>query len=149
MDPEHRRAVAYAVAELPELQDGASTLSAVVRAPGVARRADKSGQCAGEQGEINESESYIDTTFASAKGGGDEIGKTRRGKGVKIMAIVDRHGMPLSVSTHAANHHEVTFVQLSFDFYMIEATPQNHKNHWQVELFFDAANGAPLRMSMN
>ena len=57
-----------------------------------------------EQGEINESESYIDTTFASAKGGGDEIGKTRRGKGVKIMAIVDRHGMPLSVSTHAANH---------------------------------------------
>ena len=78
-----------------------------------------------EQGEIDESESYIDATFASAKGGGDEIGKTRRGKGVKIMAIVDRHGMPLSVSTHAANHHEVTLVQLSFDFYMIEAKPQH------------------------
>lgn len=29
-------------------------------------------------------------------------------KGVKIMAIVDRNGLPLSVSTHAANHHEVT-----------------------------------------
>jgi Putative transposase of IS4/5 family (DUF4096) len=28
-------------------------------------------------------------------------------KGMKIMAIVDRHGLPLSVSTHAANHHEV------------------------------------------
>jgi len=78
-----------------------------------------------EQGEIDESESYIDATFASAKGGGDEIGKTKRGKGVKIMAIVDRNGMPLSVSTHAANHHEVTLVQLSFDFYMIEAKPQN------------------------
>lgn len=64
-------------------------------------------------------------TFASAKGGGDEIGPTRRGKGVKIMAIVDRHGLPLAVSTHAANHHEVTLVQLSFDFYMIEAKPQN------------------------
>jgi len=78
-----------------------------------------------EQGEIDESESYIDATFASAKGGGEQIGPTRRGKGVKIMAIVDRHGMPLSVSTHAANHHEVTLVQLSFDFYMIEAKPQN------------------------
>jgi len=78
-----------------------------------------------EQGEIDESESYIDATFASAKGGGEEIGKTRRGKGVKIMAIVDRQGMPLSVSTHAANHHEVILVQLSFDFYMIEAKPQN------------------------
>ena len=41
------------------------------------------------------------------------------------MAIVDRNGLPLSVSTHAANHHEVTLVQLSFDFYMIEAKPEN------------------------
>ena len=78
-----------------------------------------------DRGEIDESECFIDATFASAKGGGAEIGNTRRGKGVKIMAIVDRHGLPLSVSTHAANHHEVTLVQLSFDFYMIEAKPQN------------------------
>ena len=78
-----------------------------------------------EQGDIDERESFIDAWFASAKGGGDEIGTTRRGKGVKILAIVDRHGLPLSVSTHAANHHEVTLVQLSFDFYMIEAKPEN------------------------
>jgi hypothetical protein len=39
-----------------------------------------------------------------------EIGATKRGKGMKIMAIVDRHGLPLSVSTHAANHHEVRLV---------------------------------------
>jgi hypothetical protein len=38
---------------------------------------------------------------------------------------VDRHGLPLSVSTHAANHHEVRLVQLCFDFYMIEAKPEN------------------------
>ena len=78
-----------------------------------------------EQGDIDERECFIDATFASAKGGGDEIGPTKRGKGVKIMAIVDRHGLPLSVSTHAANHHEFTLVQLSFDFYMIEAKPEN------------------------
>jgi len=76
-----------------------------------------------EEGTIDESECFIDATFASAKGGGDEIGPTKRGKGVKIMAIVDRHGLPLAVSTHAANHHEVTLVQLSFEFYMIEAKP--------------------------
>jgi len=78
-----------------------------------------------ERGTIDERESFIDATFASAKGGGEEIGPTKRGKGVKIMAIVDRHGLPLSVSTHAANHHEVTLVQLSFDFYMIEAKPEH------------------------
>jgi transposase len=78
-----------------------------------------------ERGDLDERESSIDATFASAKGGGEGIGKTRRGKGVKILAIVDRNGLPLSVSTHAANHHEVTLVQLSFDFYMIEAKPEN------------------------
>src|SRR6478609_5846870 len=36
-----------------------------------------------------------------------------------------RHGLPLSVSTHAANHHEVRLVQLCFDFYRIEAKPEN------------------------
>lgn len=50
-----------------------------------------------EEGAIDERESFINAAFASAKGGGD--GSTRRGKGVKILAIVDRHGHPLSVST--------------------------------------------------
>lgn len=78
-----------------------------------------------DEGGLDESECFIDAMFASAKGGGAEIGPTRRGEGVKIMASVDHHRLPLAVSTHAANHHEVTLVQLSFDFYMIEAKPEN------------------------
>jgi transposase len=78
-----------------------------------------------EEGALDERESFIDATFASAKGGGDDIGNTRRGKGVTLLAIVDRQGLPLSVSPHAANHHEVTVVQLSFDFYMLEAKPEH------------------------
>ena len=77
-----------------------------------------------DKGVLDEEESFVDATFAMAKGGGAEIGPTKRGKGMKIMAIVDRHGLPLSVSTHAANHHEVRLVQLCFDFYMIEAKPE-------------------------
>jgi transposase len=76
------------------------------------------------ENELDKSECFIDAIFASAKGGGEGVGKTKRGKGWKIMAIVDRHGLPLSVSTHAANHHEVTLVQLSFDFYLIETKPE-------------------------
>jgi transposase len=78
-----------------------------------------------EEGALDERESFIDATFAAAKGGGDAVGLTKRGKGVKILAIVDRHGLPLSVRTHAAKHHEVTLVQLSFDFYMLEAKPEH------------------------
>src|SRR6201982_1121520 len=78
-----------------------------------------------DRGALDEEECFIDATFVMAKGGGLEIGARKRGKGMKIMAIVDRHGLPLSVSTHAANHHEVRLVQLCFDFYMIEAKPEN------------------------
>src|SRR5262249_42354750 len=69
-----------------------------------------------DRGALNEEECFIDATFVMAKGGGLEIGATKRGKGMKIMAIVDRHGLPLSVSTNAANHREVRLVQLCFDF---------------------------------
>jgi transposase len=37
-----------------------------------------------EEGALDERESFIDATVASAKCGGDGIGKTRRAKGVKI-----------------------------------------------------------------
>jgi hypothetical protein len=67
-----------------------------------------------DRGALNEEECFSDATFVMAKGGGSEIGTTKRGKGMKIMAIVDCHGLPLSVSTHAANHHEVRLVQLCF-----------------------------------
>ena len=79
-----------------------------------------------ENGALDEEECFIDATFVMAKGGGsEEIGLTKSGKGMKIMAIVDRYGWPLSVSTHAANYHEVRLVQLCFDFYMIGAKPEN------------------------
>jgi transposase len=78
-----------------------------------------------DQGGIDERACLTDATLATAKGAGDEIGPTKRGKGVEIMAIVDRHRLPLSASTHAANHHEVTLVRLRFDCCMIEARPGN------------------------
>jgi len=76
-----------------------------------------------EDGAIDERESFIDATFAAAKGGGNAVELTKRGEGVKRLAIVDRHGLPRAVSTDAENHHEVTLVQLSFAFYRLEAQP--------------------------
>src|SRR6266699_1020849 len=46
-----------------------------------------------DKGVLDEEECFIDATFIMAKGGGAEIGATKRGKGTKIMAIVDRHGL--------------------------------------------------------
>ena len=40
-----------------------------------------------DKGALDEAECFIDATFVMAKGGGAEIGPTKRGKGMKIMAI--------------------------------------------------------------
>ena len=39
------------------------------------------------------------------------MGKTKRGKGTKLMALADGNGFPISVYTASASPHEVTLVQ--------------------------------------
>jgi transposase len=43
--------------------------------------------------------------------GGAKVGKTKRGKGTKLMVMADAHGLPLAVHTAAASPHEVTLVE--------------------------------------
>jgi hypothetical protein len=47
-----------------------------------------------------------------AKGGGADVGATKRGKGMKIMAIVDRHGLPLSASMRPTNPRSPSRLEL-------------------------------------
>jgi len=61
-------------------------------------------------------ECYIDGTFSKAKGGGDGVGCTKAGKGVKIMIMVDAPGLPIAVNTGSASPHESTLVEPLFDF---------------------------------
>ena len=58
--------------------------------------------------------------------GGNGIEKTLCGKGVNILAIVERYEPALPVSTYPVNQHEITLVQLSFAFYMLAANPEHH-----------------------
>jgi hypothetical protein len=50
-----------------------------------------------DEGYLDLQEAFIDGSFAPAKQGGTSIGKTKRGKGSKIMAIADRQGLPVAV----------------------------------------------------
>ena len=43
----------------------------------------------------------------AGKKGGLKVGKTKRGKGTKIMAVADRHGLPVSICIESATPHEV------------------------------------------
>ena len=51
------------------------------------------------------------------------MGKTKRGKGTKIMAIADRTGLPVAGSTASASPHEVTLVGATLRELLIEEPP--------------------------
>jgi len=84
----------------------------------------EAGRCVEERDGYRLYECFIDGTFAKAKGGGDGIGKTKAGKGVKIMVLVDARGLPVAVDTTSASPHESQLVQRLFDFMLTEQTPE-------------------------
>jgi len=47
--------------------------------------------------------------------GGSAVGKTKRGKGTKIMAIADRAGLPIAAGIASASPHEVTLAEETLD----------------------------------
>ena len=82
------------------------------------------GHCVEKRDGYRLYECSVDGTFAKARGGGDGIGKTKAGKGVKIMVLVDARGLPVAVDTMSASPHESTVVQRLFDFMLTEDTPE-------------------------
>ena len=43
------------------------------------------------------------------------MGKTKRGKGAKIMAVADRSGLPIAISVSSASPHEITLVEATLE----------------------------------
>jgi len=77
-----------------------------------------------QRGDYKLYECFIDGTFSRAKGGGDGVGATKAGKGVKIMVLVDARGVPVAVDTCSASPHECTLVQELFDFMLTSSPPE-------------------------
>ena len=52
------------------------------------------------------------------------MGKTKRGKGTKLMAVADGAGFPVAVSVGSASPHEVRLVEDTLDQRFIEEKPE-------------------------
>ncbi len=52
------------------------------------------------------------------------MGKTKRGKGTKLVALADRSGLPFSVSTASASPHEVTLVEEALAASFLDERPE-------------------------
>jgi len=52
------------------------------------------------------------------------VGKTKRGKGTKLMALADASGLPLCVCAASASPHEVTLVEETLDGRFVFEKPE-------------------------
>lgn len=57
------------------------------------------------------------------KKGGQGVGKTKRGKGTKIMAGADRHGFPVAISVSSVSPHEITLVESTLETMFTKELP--------------------------
>ena len=62
--------------------------------------------------------------FCSGKKRGDGVGKTKKGKGTKIMGLTDASGLPIAIDTTSAQPHEVTLVDKTLDACFLEQVPE-------------------------
>ena len=62
--------------------------------------------------------------FCSGEKRGLCVGKTKRGKGTKIMAIADGHGLPLAVCTESASPAEVKLAARTLEERFVADVPQ-------------------------
>ena len=56
---------------------------------------------------------------------GSMVGKTKRGKGTKIMAVADRNGLPVSICVESARPHEVKLAVPTLVQMVISEAPRN------------------------
>jgi transposase len=75
-------------------------------------------------GWIDLRECFIDGTFAPAKRGGAGVGKTKKGKGSKIMAVVEANGRPVAITIDSANPHEVKLVEQTLEARFVDNLPE-------------------------
>src|SRR5580692_1781266 len=62
--------------------------------------------------------------FCSGQKRGRCVGKTKRGKGTKIMGIADGHGLPLALRTESASPAEVKLVPATLEARVVAEVPE-------------------------
>jgi len=56
---------------------------------------------------------------------GSKVGKTKRGKGTKIMAVADSHGLRVAVCVESASPHEVKLATSTLVQMIVREAPEN------------------------
>ena len=77
-----------------------------------------------QKGRVDPSVCFVDAMFAPAKRGGQGVGLTKRGKGVKVQVLVDHQGLPMAATVASADTGEPQMVQGLLPLFPEEAHPE-------------------------
>ena len=124
VDLAHRRTVEGSALPIREVPDSASTLPELGTVWG--DRASTLGHRAGSQRSRwpGPARMFHRRNVCSGEKRGRCVGPTKRGKGTKIMAIADGHGLPIAVCTESASPAEVTLVERTVEQRFVADPPE-------------------------
>ena len=120
----HGRSLARSAASLSSLPNLSSPLPAMAAFRVVDRSAAETGRRLARPREAGFERIVHRCQLQFGEKGGSAIGPTRRGKGSKIMAISDGHGLPLAVHVASASPHETKLVEPTIERCFLAETPE-------------------------
>jgi transposase len=120
----HRCSLAGYAGEIPAIPDVPSA-SARMGTFGKTSR-DTRSTCQGSRrsGQVQPRGMFHRRDLCGGEKGGSCVGKTKRGKGTKLMAVADSSGLPLAVHLASASPHEVTLVRETLQRRFLHARPK-------------------------
>jgi len=120
----HRRSLARSAASLSSLSDLSSPLPTVAALRIAHPAAPETGGRLARSREARSERIVHRCQLQFGEKRGSAVGPTRRGKGSKIMAISDGHGLPLAVHVASASPHETKLVGPTIERRFLAEAPQ-------------------------
>ena len=120
----HWRSLARSAASLSSLSDLSSPLPTVAALGTIDASAAEVGRRLARSREAGFERIIYRRQLQFSEKRGSAIGPTRRGKGSKIMAISDGHGLPVAVHVASASPHETKLVEATLERRFLRETPE-------------------------
>lgn len=119
----HRRSLARSASSLSSLPNLSSPLPAVAALRAAHRIVAEAGRGSARPRQAGFERNVHRCQLQFGEKRGSAVGPTRRGKGSKIMAISDGHGLPLAVHVASASPHETKLVEATLERRFLAETP--------------------------
>jgi transposase len=124
MDSAHRGTVARPARAIRAIPDGTSALPELSAFRSNGEIALSPGATSQGRRGIGSQRMFRGRDVCAGQKRGRCVGKTKRGKGTKIMGIADRHGLPVALRTESASPAEVKLVEQTLEERIVPDVPE-------------------------